>query len=305
MEKIVPLISAGTAGPLGLSHLPRLWLKVLLHATGRLPGKSYRHGSAGLDELMLDTIGVNLAEFLEFVSTKLPTYIECEKWVREHATKLDKKTIDGWNELLRSRDKPVVQLGPQWKYIGIDDPSIRGTILVNDLDDWQTVYLQVTKGKMPLIAASLHSELTELLAGLLKEVNADRTAIRVDLPQWEMTPKRPLTEARRSKDIPSTLERDVTDPQQLGPIEYIARENKIVVTEDMMSADAMIAKGSDMVTKYATRARMIGPVISNGKLVAWITVHVTGGPRKWREQDVAALKRSSERARELIESVEG
>ena len=32
----VPLISSGTAGPLGVLHLPRLWQKVSLEATGKL-----------------------------------------------------------------------------------------------------------------------------------------------------------------------------------------------------------------------------------------------------------------------------
>ena len=34
MKKIVPLISSGIAGPLGVLHLPRLWQKVLLEACG-------------------------------------------------------------------------------------------------------------------------------------------------------------------------------------------------------------------------------------------------------------------------------
>ena len=32
----VPLISSGTAGPLGVLHLPRLWQKVSLEARGAL-----------------------------------------------------------------------------------------------------------------------------------------------------------------------------------------------------------------------------------------------------------------------------
>ena len=36
MSKIVPLISSGIAGPLGVIHLPRLWLKVSLEACGKL-----------------------------------------------------------------------------------------------------------------------------------------------------------------------------------------------------------------------------------------------------------------------------
>ena len=36
MSKIVPMISSGVAGPLGVLHLPRLWQKASLEAVGKL-----------------------------------------------------------------------------------------------------------------------------------------------------------------------------------------------------------------------------------------------------------------------------
>ena len=36
MDKIVPLIGSAEVGPLGVLHLPRLWLKVSLDAKGAL-----------------------------------------------------------------------------------------------------------------------------------------------------------------------------------------------------------------------------------------------------------------------------
>ena len=36
MEKIVPLIGATVQGPLGVSHLPRMWLKSVLSGAGML-----------------------------------------------------------------------------------------------------------------------------------------------------------------------------------------------------------------------------------------------------------------------------
>ena len=35
-DTYVPLISSGTAGPLGVLHLPRLWQKVSLEEAGKL-----------------------------------------------------------------------------------------------------------------------------------------------------------------------------------------------------------------------------------------------------------------------------
>ncbi len=37
MAKVIPLVSSGTAGPLGAIHLPRLWAKLTLHNAGLLP----------------------------------------------------------------------------------------------------------------------------------------------------------------------------------------------------------------------------------------------------------------------------
>ena len=36
MSDIIPMISSGTTGPLGVLHLPRLWLKASLGAAGKL-----------------------------------------------------------------------------------------------------------------------------------------------------------------------------------------------------------------------------------------------------------------------------
>ena len=85
MEKIVPAIGSRVSGPLGVCHLPRLWAKVLAHATGRL---SYRHGTGGLDEQLFEDLGLDADAFVRFVATELPKYPRCEAWVREHATNL-------------------------------------------------------------------------------------------------------------------------------------------------------------------------------------------------------------------------
>ena len=47
-DTYVPMISSGTAGPLGVLHLPRLWQKVSLESQGKIAagypgiGRGYR-----------------------------------------------------------------------------------------------------------------------------------------------------------------------------------------------------------------------------------------------------------------------
>ncbi len=59
MEKHIPLISTRTIGPLGLVHLPRLWLNMRLAANGMLNAE-YRGGEGGVDGGRLDSLGVEL-----------------------------------------------------------------------------------------------------------------------------------------------------------------------------------------------------------------------------------------------------
>jgi glutamate synthase (NADPH/NADH) small chain len=56
MSKIVPLISSGTAGPLGVLHLPRLWQKVSLAARGKL-AEGYKGPGPGYDYMVIEALG--------------------------------------------------------------------------------------------------------------------------------------------------------------------------------------------------------------------------------------------------------
>lgn len=86
---IVPIVSSGVPGPLGLNHLPRIWLEGILEATGRIaPG--FAGGRPLFDEVLCGTIRLDRTALHAFVRTApLPDYLGCEAWVEEHATRLD------------------------------------------------------------------------------------------------------------------------------------------------------------------------------------------------------------------------
>src|SRR6266404_4409176 len=90
MNTIVPLISSGVAGPLGVIHLPRLWLKVSLESRGKLaPG--YPGVGKGYDQMVIDGLGLNRDAVVSFIKTSRPTYCQFEAWVKNQlGVKLDK-----------------------------------------------------------------------------------------------------------------------------------------------------------------------------------------------------------------------
>ena len=58
MSNIVPLISSGTQGPLGVLHLPRLWQKVSLEAAGKI-AEGYPGIGDGYDSMVIAGLGLD------------------------------------------------------------------------------------------------------------------------------------------------------------------------------------------------------------------------------------------------------
>ena len=99
--KIVPLISSGVAGPLGVLHLPRLWQKVSLEARGLL-ADGYPGAGQGYDQMVIDGLGLNRDAVLNYIKTQKPSYTQFEEWVRKQpGVKLDKASIDKLNSAIR------------------------------------------------------------------------------------------------------------------------------------------------------------------------------------------------------------
>jgi len=173
-----------------------MWLKVLLHAKGRLP-PGYRHGTGGFDEATAIAIGFDRDAFIEFVSSRHPTYLETEAWVRKNAKNLSEESIRKHNEHVH-RNKPPLMAKAQRAFVGLDDESILDATLLNDLDDWHTLHAQVTTGALPpLQISSFNGEMTEVLKVLLDSTNASRAAIHVNAPSFGLEPSKPAAEAKR------------------------------------------------------------------------------------------------------------
>ena len=138
MAKIVPLISSGVAGPLGVLHLPRLWLKVSLECRGKL-ADGYPGIGKGYDMMTINALGLNADAVRKFISDSKPTYAQFEAWVKKQpGVKLDKATIYKHNAAVRGY---IHDDGTRKGILGAngitDEGSVNpGAVDLNNLDDW-------------------------------------------------------------------------------------------------------------------------------------------------------------------------
>jgi hypothetical protein len=138
-DDFIPLISGATAGPLGVVHLPRLWLKLLLHALGRLPD-GYRHGVGGSDEAVMTSLGINADAFIAFIEKERPDYIACEAWVKAHGANVTPAGIAAANKAVLEGMMPDPRKSEWQKRFGVD--FAEGWKL-NQLDDWAAIHEQL------------------------------------------------------------------------------------------------------------------------------------------------------------------
>jgi hypothetical protein len=139
MNTIVPLISSGVAGPLGVLHLPRFWLKVSLESKGKLAA-GYPGCGKGYDQMVLDGLGLKREDTIAFIKSHSPTYPEFEAWVtKQPGAKLDKLSIDKLNSAIRGYIHDDQTRKGILSASGIPDDSraFRDAVNLNNLDDWK------------------------------------------------------------------------------------------------------------------------------------------------------------------------
>ncbi|RYD26179.1 MAG: DUF5069 domain-containing protein [Verrucomicrobiaceae bacterium] len=143
MSQIIPLISSGTAGPLGVLHLPRLWLKASLGAAGKLHS-DYPSCGQGYDQMVLDGLGLDRALFEGFIANSKPTYPQLEAWVLEQSGgALDPAAVEKLNAAITGYIHGDDVRTTILEASGINDEGkIRDAVNLNNLDDWHAFHQQ-------------------------------------------------------------------------------------------------------------------------------------------------------------------
>jgi hypothetical protein len=142
-EPIVPLISSGTAGPLGAIHLPRLWLKLSLAAAGALP-EGYDECGSGFDAMTLGALGLDRTGTIDFVRTAKPTYMAFERWVIAKG-KTDRETIERHNEAIRAYNHGDDHARRMREASAIADSSIANAVILNTVEDLDELHRRLVR----------------------------------------------------------------------------------------------------------------------------------------------------------------
>jgi hypothetical protein len=140
------MISSGVAGPLGVLHLPRLWLKVSLESQGKLaPG--YPGIGRGFDAMTCTALGLEEEAVRDYIKQNKPTYPEFEAWVKKNAKSLNRESIEKHNSAVRgyNHDDETRKGILSACAIADDAAAPKDAVNLNNLDDWYEFHRAVLR----------------------------------------------------------------------------------------------------------------------------------------------------------------
>ena len=142
----VPLISSGVAGPLGVLHLPRMWQKVSLEASGKLaPG--YPGIGRGFDAMTCAALGLQEQAVKDYIKQNKPTYPQFEAWVKKNAKSLNSQAIEKHNAAVRGYDHDDETRKEILGNCRLPDfaAAPKDAVNLNNLDDWHEFHKAVLR----------------------------------------------------------------------------------------------------------------------------------------------------------------
>jgi len=145
-DTYVPMISSGVAGPLGVLHLPRLWLKVSLESQGKL-ASGYPGIGRGFDAMTCAALGLEEQAVKDYIKQNKPTYPEFERWVKKNAKSLNPGAVEKHNAAVRGYiHDDETRKGVLSACLIEDDASApKDAVNLNNLDDWYEFHQAVLK----------------------------------------------------------------------------------------------------------------------------------------------------------------
>lgn len=145
-DTYVPMISSGTAGPLGVLHLPRLWQKVSLESQGKIAA-GYPGMGRGYDAMTCAALGLDEQAVQDYIGQKKPTYPQFEAWVKQNAKSLNKEAIEKHNAAVRGYIHDDETRTNILRNCNLPDDAAapKDAVNLNNLDDWYEFHQAVLK----------------------------------------------------------------------------------------------------------------------------------------------------------------
>jgi len=139
-------------------------------------------------------------------------------------------------------------------------------------------------------------EIDALLQDLLAKTGASRVTLRQDVPGDYAFP---VTHETLAPGAPSLREERTVD-LKAQPVLAMLKSERQVVQDDCRAAFEEPAFHQMLETYGGLAAQIVTPIFRDGRLVAIVSLHQLGNPRRWTVDEIAAASLATRRVGELV-----
>ena len=118
---------------------------------------------------------------------------------------------------------------------------------------------------------------------LLAATGASRITLRLDTPGDNF----PVVAEALAPGVASIREGRL-DQRNAPTARRLMETLDVLVQSDTLAADP--PPPPELIQHYGTLAQMLGPIVADGVVIGWLSVHENRGPREWEPAEVAALR---------------
>ena len=129
----------------------------------------------------------------------------------------------------------------------------------------------------------------EIVQQLLTATDASRTTLRLDWPERGLHVNDVAAEALKP-GVSSLRGQTSIDQRRAETVRWLERERRPLIQQNCLEADT--APPRELIQLYGVRAQMLGPIVRDGHVVGWLSVHENRGLRRWSRGDAAVLLRA-------------
>ena len=126
-----------------------------------------------------------------------------------------------------------------------------------------------------------------LIGELRAKTNASRTTLRLDVEERGFRVNGVVAEAL-APGIKSIAAETSLQQRKTQTATYLEQSRKVLVQNDCLNAE--LSPPKELMQIYGTKAQMMGPIVRDGKLTGWVSVHYNPSTREWTQEDIAALE---------------
>lgn len=143
-----------------------------------------------------------------------------------------------------------------------------------------------------------HVQLDDLLEKLRVATGASRTTLRLDVPAYNSHVDTVTAESYGPGVAPLRTNASLNQ-RSLDTVKWLEKHKVNLIQEDCINAP--VKPPGALMSIYGVKAQMLTPLIENGDLMGWISVHYIPGTRDWSDKDVALLDEANANVKQILQ----